>query len=471
MLKLVKNTAYYAIGNFTSKAVNFLLLPIYTAYLTPEEYGTVSSVQVLSGVLLILLTLGLERAIYRLFFDYDDEKRQKNFLGTVAISISVTSLAICGLLFLINDPVSGIYKSIEFYPYFAYGIITAFFMTYEMVPTIAFQVKEKGKNYLYLSLTILIFRVLPVIWYVVFLNEGAVGMLKGAMIGNGLTLLFLIPITIKQINICFDLSIFKSTLRYCLPFIPMILSAWVVNMSDRIFIEQYYSTKEVGIYSLGYKIGEAVKFLSVSILMAYNPLFFKLANSLDQKKAKEKLYKINSIIVFVVLYITFIVAFFSKDIIDLLFSSEYRDAYKIIPIIALGFFFVQLISLQNLSFYQTKKTVTIMTLNIITAIINIILNFLLISKYSYFGAAVSTVITQSLFFLIIYSVSKKHYFIKNNWRLLAPALLVFIISVTVSLIYIPVSPLWIIIKILLVAAFGFILYSRNKLLFNEISTN
>jgi O-antigen/teichoic acid export membrane protein len=469
--KLVKNTAYYATGNFTSKAVNFLLLPLYTAYLTPDEYGIVASMQVFSGALLIFLTLGLERAIYRLFFDYDDETGQRNFLGTLAISISITSVIVCGILFLFKNPISSIYQSIKFYPYFSYTILTAFFMTYELIPKITLQVKEKAQNYLFLSLVILFLRVMPAIWYVVFLKEGAVGMLKGAMIGNGLTLIFLIPITLKQINLNFDFNILKSTLKYCLPFIPMILSGWIVNMSDRIFIEQFYSTKEVGIYSLGYKIGEAVKFLSVSILMAYNPLFFKLANSLDQKMAKDKLYKINNIIVLVVLYITFTVAFFSKDIIDTLFSSEYWESYKIIPIIALGLFFVQLISLQNLSFYQTKKTVTIMTLNVLAAIINIILNFLLISRYSYFGAAVSTVITQALFFLIIYSVSKKHYFIKYNWRLLTPALLVFIISVTVSLIYIPVSPLWIFLKICLVVTFGLVLYFRNKQLFNEISIN
>jgi O-antigen/teichoic acid export membrane protein len=400
-----------------------------------------------------------------------DETGQRNFLGTLAISISITSVIVCGILFLFKNPISSIYQSIKFYPYFSYTILTAFFMTYELIPKITLQVKEKAQNYLFLSLVILFLRVMPAIWYVVFLKEGAVGMLKGAMIGNGLTLIFLIPITLKQINLNFDFNILKSTLKYCLPFIPMILSGWIVNMSDRIFIEQFYSTKEVGIYSLGYKIGEAVKFLSVSILMAYNPLFFKLANSLDQKMAKDKLYKINNIIVLVVLYITFTVAFFSKDIIDTLFSSEYWESYKIIPIIALGLFFVQLISLQNLSFYQTKKTVTIMTLNVLAAIINIILNFLLISRYSYFGAAVSTVITQALFFLIIYSVSKKHYFIKYNWRLLTPALLVFIISVTVSLIYIPVSPLWIFLKICLVVTFGLVLYFRNKQLFNEISIN
>lgn len=470
MSKLIKNTAYYTIGNVTSKAVNFILLPLYTAYLTPDEYGIVSSMQVLTGVLLIFFTLGLERAIYRLFFDYDVETEQRNFLGTIAISITITSAVVCGLLFLMKDPISSIYKSIEFYPYFSYAIITAVFLTYEMVPKISFQVKEKGKSYLFLSIVILVFRVAPVIWYVVYLEGGAVGMLKGTMIGNGLSMVILVPITLKQINLYFDLNILKSTLKYCLPFIPMILSAWVVNMSDRIFIEQFYSTKEVGIYSLGYKIGEAVKFLSISVLMAYNPFYFKLANSSDQKRAKEKLYKVNNTVVIMVLYLTFIVAFFSKDIIRLLFSEEYYESYKIIPIIALSLFFIELISLQNLSFYQTKKTITIMTLNVIGATVNIFLNFILISKYSFYGAAFSTVITQIILFLIIYHVSKKHYFINYNWNLLIPALLVFSVSILVSLIYIPVTPLWIILKILVVFAFGYILYNRNQTLIKELLT-
>lgn len=81
MSQLLKNTAYYTIGNFTSKAVNFLLLPLYTSYLTPDEYGIVNSMEVFSNILLIFFTLGLERAIYRLYHDFKTTKGQKDFLG------------------------------------------------------------------------------------------------------------------------------------------------------------------------------------------------------------------------------------------------------------------------------------------------------------------------------------------------------------------------------------------------------
>ncbi|HCF38313.1 MAG TPA: hypothetical protein DER56_04455 [Thermosipho africanus] len=469
MSKLLKNTAYYTIGNFTSKAVNFLLLPLYTSYLTPDEYGIVNSMDVFSNILLIFFTLGLERAIYRLYYDYKTEKGQKDFLGTVSISIAVISLLVVGILFLFNSPIGKIYKSIDFHPYYTYAILTALFMTYELVPKISFQVKEQANKFLVLSLVILAFRVLSVIWQVVYLKAGAAGMLKGAMIGNAATLIFIIPLTLKQINLRCDFQILKSTLKYCLPFIPMIVSSWVINMSDRIFIERYFSTYDVGIYSLGYKIGQLVQFLSVSILMAYNPYFYKLANSTDQVTAKKKLYKVNNASIAFLMFIGYLVALFSKDIIILFFNEKYHETYKIIPIIVLGYFFIQLISLQNLSFYQEKKTITIMRINIAAAIINISLNFLLISKYSFYGAAISTALTQFLFFIIIYYYSRRYYFIPYNWKLIVPLFTFFILTTLLAINLLPVCFDILFLKICIILFILSVLIIKNKkLLLNTL---
>ena len=86
--------------------------------------------------------------------------------------------------------------------------------------------------------------------------------------------------------------------------------------------------------------------------MSYNPFFYKHANSEDQINAKKKLYKANNISILFLLTVGFCVAFFSKDIVVIFFDKRYLDSYKIIPIIVLGYFFIQLISLQNLSFYH-----------------------------------------------------------------------------------------------------------------------
>jgi O-antigen/teichoic acid export membrane protein len=454
MAKLIKNTAYYTIGNFVTKALSFILLPLYLKYLSPDDYGIVNSMQVFSGIIVIFLTLGLERSIYRLFFDYKTESSKKDFLGTISISIVAISILICSLLFLLTQPIGNIYKSIPFSPYYVYAIITAFFSTFELVPLISFQVKQQADKFLLFSLLLLAVKVLPVIWFVIFMEEGAVGMLKGAMVGGGLSLLFLIPLTIKEINLTFNTQIFKKTLHYCLPLVPYVLSAWVVTMSDRIFIERYFGTYSVGIYSLGYKIGQLVQFVAVAVLMAYNPLFYKLANSEDKEQAKLKIFHANNILVLFMLLITFSVALLSKDIIYLFFDKEYQATYEVIPLIAFGAFFIQLISLQNLSFHQNKKTLVIMYINLIAAGINIVLNFLLIKKFGYLGAAWATLITQILFFLIVYHIAKRYYFIPYRWKEIVPLCTLFILLVTINHFFIQPSFTFFVLRIVFIASIG-----------------
>ncbi|MCZ2845009.1 MAG: polysaccharide biosynthesis C-terminal domain-containing protein [Candidatus Bathyarchaeota archaeon] len=365
-------------------------------------------------------------------------------------------------MFWFKDTVEQLFKSIDFYPYFSYAIITALFMTYELVPKIILQVRERANHYLVISILTLLFRTIPIIWQVVYLEAGAVGMLKGAMYGSAATLIFLIPITLKNIKINFNYLIFKKTMAYCLPLIPMVASAWVVNMSDRLFIEHYFTTYDVGIYSLGYKMGEVVQFLAVSLLMAYNPYFYKLANTQDQTFAKKQLHKLNNLSIVFLLFISFIVAIFSKDVLLLFFNENYFEAYKIIPLIILGYFFIQLVSLQSLSFHQAKKTLPIMVINVGAAVINILLNFLLIKKYGFYGAAVSTVITQGLLFIIIYYFSKRYYFIPYNFKIIVPIFFALVFIYFINTLYLPVTYYFFIGKILTILTLISIVFVYNK---------
>tara|TARA_R110002020_G_scaffold434476_2_gene644603 strand:- start:11468 stop:12883 length:1416 start_codon:yes stop_codon:yes gene_type:complete len=446
--RLIKDTAYYSIGSFTAKALNFIFLPIYLNYLSPSDYGIISSMQVFSGILLIFLTFGLERSIYRLIFDYKTDAEKKDFLGTISISVFFLAIVICTLLFIGHSFVGRIFKNIPFYPYFSYAIITAFFSCFELVPLIALQVKQRAGLYLKYSLVLLILKLVPVLFFVIYLQEGAVGMLKGGAVGGLVGALFVIPITLKQINLKFNKKILYNILVFCLPLVPLVISSWIVNMSDRIFIERLFSTYDVGVYSLGYKIGQLVQFLSVAVLMAYNPYFFKMANSTNLKAAKEKITKTNNLIALFVLVLTFLVSFFSKEIISIFFDESYASAINVIPLIAFGYFLMQLVSLQNLSFYQDKKTVEIMTLNGVAAVFNILLNYLLISKFSYIGAAVATVITQLLFFFLVYRFSKKYYFIPYKWLILLPIFFILLIIIIINHFYIPLNSITILAKII-----------------------
>lgn len=459
---LIKNSVLYSLGNIVSKAFAFILLPLYTAYLNPSDFGVVNSMQVFSSLIAVIFSFGLERSIYRLYYDYPTDTEKRDFIGTIIISMVLISSIIMFSLFLGNKLITKMFRTIEFYPFYSFAILSSYFSIFEIVPKIIYQVNQKASKFLVISLLQLVINTSTTVWFVVFLKQGAIGMLKGALIGHLLTLPIFLFISIKNMNIIVRKVILKKSLLFSLPMIPGLLSSWVYNLSDRVFIEHYYSNYEVGIYSLGYKIGQVVQLFSGAILMAYNPFFYKLANSQDQEDAKNVLFSINKKIIILMLILGFICSFFSKDIILLFFDVKYNQSYKIIPLIILGYFFIQLISLQNLSFYQEKKTIVIMYINILAAIFNISLNFLLISRFGLYGAALSTLITQLLFFILIYHFAKKYYFIPYDFKTLTTLLLIFCLIITFNMIFVPVNFFIFFIKIFLVTILTLICFYLFK---------
>ena len=190
MSSIIKNTTIYTIGNILPQAAGFFLLPIYTKYLTPTDYGIVSSMQVLSTVFILLFTLSIDKSIYRLYFDHNTEKDKRDYLGTISISLFISSVIVLILIFIFKNFITQIYSSIDFYPFYFYAILSAFFSVYSLIPKIYFQVNSKPFPFFILSISQFILNTALVLWLIVFKDEGAAGMLKGNMIGN----LILMPV-------------------------------------------------------------------------------------------------------------------------------------------------------------------------------------------------------------------------------------------------------------------------------------
>ena len=420
MSKLIKNTTIYTIGRVLPQAANFLLLPLYTRFLTPADYGIVNSMHLLATILLLLFSLYVDRAVYRLYYDYKTTEEKRDYLGTTLIFIVCLSVFVLFFLFLVKDYIGLIYKTIDFYPYYYYMIIGAFFRVFSLVPKVYFQVKEKASVFISLSLLEFVLTTSLILLYVVGFGAGAVGMLKASAFSALLVTPIYFVISLKMINFKLDFGILKSILHYSLPLVPTAAAAWILNLSDRIFIERYFSMSDVGIYSLGYKVAGIVLIFTAAFNQAYNPVFFKLANSEDQDEAKKKLYRYNNIFISITLLIFFVITIFSKEVIVVLLDPKYRESYKIVPIIAFAYLISQVSGLLNLFMGQEKKNIQLMYMIIFSAFLNIGLNFLLIPIFGVYGAGYATVLSFMVMFIVQYWYSKRCYFIEFNWKRLVP---------------------------------------------------
>ena len=431
MNKLIKNTSLYTLGNIIPQIAGFILLPLYTKYLSPTAYGIVNSLQVLTGLLAVFFTLAVDRAVYRLYFDHKTEKSKKDYLGTITISLFFISTIILILIFLFKNPIGQIYKSIQFYPYYLYAILTAFFAVYSIIPKIYFQLNGKAGMFIMLSIGQFLLNTGFTIWYVIEKNQGAEGMLKAGMIANICITPLVAYISYKTINFSFKIDLLKDSLGFSIPMIPALLTSWILNISDRIFIERYFTLADVGVYSLGYKIAGLVSLFTAAFNQAFAPVFYKLANSEDQINAKKQLYKYSNTYILVILLISFFIAFFSKEVILLMFNIKFQEAYKIIPIITLAFLISQISGLFNLMIYQKKKVILLTFVGLISAGVNILLNFILIPVFGSYGAAYSTLISFFVMFLVSWKFATGCYYIPFDWKKLFIVFFPFLICVIV----------------------------------------
>lgn len=418
MSKITKNTAIYTIGSILPKAAGLILLPLYTKYLSPEQYGVLSSMWVLESILMVFFSLSFGSSIFRLYWDYKTEEERKKFLGTMFMSMSGMGLVCAILLFAFQNFIDGIYSGISFYPYFLYSIITVFISNLFDLPQKVLMLKDRALHYVMLSVGFFTINSSLIIYFVIYKEQGAAGYMLSTLITTILFLPFYLYITFKNVTLHFSSADFKSMLFFSLPILPTLLSSWVLDLSDRIFIEKYFSLTEVGIYSLAYKISGIVLIISGGFNLAFRPAFFKLSNSENQVEAQDMIYKFNNAFLLVLLIFFFLLCFFTKEIILLFFDAAYSTAYLYVPIICFSYFLSVIGGVIARYFEQSKKMKINMYIYIAGALLNIVFNFILIPHMGAYGAAFSTVLSMLFVVSISYYYSKKKcYFVKLNINL------------------------------------------------------
>lgn len=373
---------------------------------------------VIQAFLAILFSFALDRSIIRLFWDYKNENDKKIFLGTVSISIIIISILFLFLSLLFRDILQKVFTDINFYPYYFYTIITTFCFNLSLLSKIFYRLKNQANKYFILSAFELMLTTGFILWFIVSKEEMGLGVIKGKMIGFLILSPIYIVIVLRHIRIKFKLKMLKNALSFTLPIIPTLVAAWMLGQSDKIFIADYLSLEDVGIYSLSKRIAGLIGLVSGAFMLAYHPLYFEIANSDNQTRAKNRLFKYNNVIILSIIFIGFLVVFFSKEILYLFLNERYHEAYKYIPWLVIGVLFGSISStILGASFQQSKRMKQEMYIGIFAAVMTVFLYFLLIKKYELYGVITATTLASITIFIIAYIYSKKKcYFIPINWN-------------------------------------------------------
>ena len=416
---LGKQSLIYGIGTILTRAVTFLLLPLYTNVFTTEEYGIISLAYAFTGFVMIAYRYGMDSALMKYYIDAEGENK-KTYFTTIFSIQTLTSLIFSLFLFLTAGFFAPIFLGGEYKQLMQLVAIILFLDALWMLPMLILRADEKPRQYIAYSLLNVILTMAFNIYLVVFLKMGITGVLIGNIIASGVLLLATLPIIIENFSFkTISRSALQKILKFGLPFFPAGIFTVIMELSDRYLLEWLAGTSAVGLYSAGNKLGMFGLLLVMGFNMGWTPYFLKKGKDADAPQifAKVSTYFLGLVGCFIVLISLWIDQLVQLRIGNAYFiGEEFWSSIQVVPIILLGYYFFGLYVLQLPGVFMTKKTKWVPFFRGIGAILTILVNILLIPVFGIIGAASAKAIAFFGMSLAILLFNQKHYPIPFLWR-------------------------------------------------------
>ncbi len=405
-MQIVKNSSIYLGSSMMNKMIPFLLLPIMTSYLSPEEYGTLSIYVILISFYGAFIGMAMQTNISKNFFKVSKEDLSL-IIGNILIILSLTFTIV--LLFtygitLFFDNVFSIPTSwLLVIPF-----ISVMMMINEINTTILrneqraymFGIFEISNTFIKMSLTIMFLVVFSFSWY-----SQVLGTLMGSIV------FFMVGIFYMRqrdyISMRLNKEKIKSILSVSLPLIPHVIGGVVIAMSDRFFIEEMVGIEAVGIYSVGYMFGMVVLLFTDAFIKAWSPWFYKsIVNPTAEKKIKIVKYSYMYIVSIFILAI--IISSVGEWVLPYVVDEKFYNAKEYILWIALGYAVHGVYKIFFPYLVHINKTTFLAFSTLLAAVINIVLNYFLIQYYGAIGAAYATIISFLVSAVLVFWYQKNY---------------------------------------------------------------
>ena len=379
--KAIKSGVWFTISNFIMRGIGFITTPIFTRLMTKAEYGDFSNFQTWMMILLYITSLDLEASLIRAVFDFKDDIDR--YVHSI-ISLSMISTAIFWIMSIIFREFAVSIFSVESV------YIDCMFLYLMFCPAVnIFQNVERFK-YKYkwtvaTSLSISIGASLLSVFLVIFMQDKLRGRIIGFIIPTvavGLTIAIYYFLKAKRINIHY----WRYALPITLPYIPHLLSMYLLSNMDRVMIKRFCGSDFVALYSLAYTSGMIITILVTSINSAFSPW---LAEKLI-KKDYENIRNISVPYVAIFSFFAFGTVLITPEILYVLGGPSYLEAKYVMPPVAAGcllqFVYCMYVNVEQFE----KKTVGMAIASVIAAGVNFVLNSIFIPRYGYIAAAYTT---------------------------------------------------------------------------------
>lgn len=411
--ELLRHSALYGLGNLVARIVGVLLLPLYTRYLSPADYGLIETLVALAAILTALVAQAMKSAFFRFYFDSGEDQRrrviQTAFWYVMAAATAVLALGVA-LAPTVSTLLFGTGEHSELVIAAFVGLWAA--MNYEQM-TSMFRVEKRSEAYVVATLANLVLTVTATILLVVVYEQGPLGVIVGNFAGTMAVYAGLLVHRRPVLGLGFDRELYRSMVQYGLPLVPSVVALWATNFSDRFFLVKLADTEEVGLYSIGARLASAIVIALTAFRMGWPAFAYSIE---DDREAKRTYGFVMTYVLYVSCWLSLALGLLAPWLLRLFTTEPFYAAEDVVAPLAFaaaafGGYTVAVISVGRVKATRLNWTVTG-----VAALVNVALNLVLIPPFGRMGAAFATVAAFSLMFAGMVWRAQTVFPVPYQWR-------------------------------------------------------
>jgi len=437
--QLGKHAMVYGVGIAVGRLAGLIMLPIYTRFLTQADYGVLELLTVTVDFLGTIASVGIGSAVFKFYTDAetDDEKRALVSTASLALMGLTACLALLGFVGapFLSDIVLGADGQARYFQLF---FVIYLLQSIEAIPLLYLRARNRSVAFATINVVRLILSLSLNIYFVVHLRLGVPGVLYSSLITGAVFSSSLAAYLFRATGVRFVREHARRLLRFGAPMVAWFLSNFLIVFSDRYFLKNFAGAAAVGIYSVSFRFAILINAFGFRPFnLVWGPRRFEIAKRADGLDTIRKVFGYLNVILGLV---AALIILFAGDAIRILTPAPFHVAARAIAPLVVAQVLYHLVAFPNLSMLLTERTRVLGSVAFVTAAIVLSLNYALIPRFGFMGAAYATLIAYGLRFIIVWAVAQRIHRLEYGWGHVATTYAVLGVPVAIKLL-LPVWPL------------------------------
>ena len=411
--QLAGQTAIYGLPSILGRILNYLLVPLYTRVLNPGEFGDFSVMYSYSGILIVIITFGMETAFFRYASKHNNNPR---VYSTTFLSVFAVAALFIVLTQWFASPLAALIDYAEHPEYVRWFGWIIGIDALVSIPFAYLRQLGKAKKFALVRMTNVVVNIFFNLFFIILCDENLISyVFISNIIASVSVLLFLFPEIIKGFG-KFDVAIWKKLMGFGIPMLFVGLSGNINENIDRLMLRymlpEGIAEAQVGIYSACYKISILMALFTQAYRYAAEPFFFNYAKNKDSKDVYATLLNYFVIVVCTVFLITMLFL----DVIILVIGKDFREGEAVIPVLMMALLFLGVYYNLSVWYKLSDKTLYGAVISFIGAVITIVVNFVTIPFFGFIGSAWATFACYASMMVISYFWGQKYFPVNYNLK-------------------------------------------------------